>query len=263
MVQTRSAAKRNAAARVIQMLGRRVRTKRRIKARRFNRTEIGDRVGTASTKEYLTASEQGPLDSRVMQVSSILGLPASSTNDVNERQRNVINLRGWKMYMRFDRVDTGNTASAAQNLHLNIAVLCPRHDKDVANVEDNFFRDGTQNDRALDFNPTTSRHDPLVYCRYPINPDQFTILKHKRYKLGRTITTNSEADANKDSTLTLKWWIPLKRQIRYNGTISTSHQENVFLCMWYDFQGFTSTTVDYGALNFRYFVHLVYREPRT
>lgn len=227
---------------------------------RFSRSQIGDKVGSVGTKEYLTGSITGDLGQRELAYLSLTTLPATATNDVNERQRNIVNCRGWKIYMRFNRIDPGTTNENDQPLYLNIAVVSPRHSQLGGNLSDNFWRDGTQNSRALNFNPGAGYWDPLVYNMYSINSDMFVILKHKKYKLGRTTTDASAADANKESCVNLKWWVPLKRQLRYEGAAVTAN-DDVYLVYWYDMQGTTATNT--VSLTRTIYAHLVFREPKN
>lgn len=220
----------------------------------FSRRNIGERIGTSVPKEYLVGFRSADnFDSRALQTIDLTNIQKTTTNDINERQRNIVNLRGFKIYIQIENL-------SSNFLTYNIAVISPKDGRTADTLL--FFRDGTQDSRASDF--STSRSN-IEFYRYPINPDRWTVLKHNRYILNPEVTGQSTTlfANNGRSFRTFKWWVPVKRQIRYDSSTSASSRSKVFLVWWADIWGAGAGSAPITNIaRTTVFSHGVFREPK-
>ncbi|AKV62255.1 putative capsid protein [Aiptasia sp. sea anemone associated circular virus] len=224
----------------------------------FSRTNIGERVGSSSTKKRyaftILNATQG--DTRTLTTHLINNIPEKSAlNQNNNRRRQIVNLRGVKLCLEFRN-------QLARPLYLNVAVLGQKtQNQDLPPSVLGFFRGFDQNSRSEDF--TTARSANELHC-LPINPDKFTVLRHKRYRL----IPNSDAgtvynDHSGHSYMNMDWWLKVKRQIRYTdgGDIDSG---SLWLCHWCDeiFAGtFAPVQPDAYAYTIRSICY--FKEPKT
>ena len=112
-------------------------------------------------------------------------------------------------------------------MYFNFAILAPKNG-DIISTTD-FFR-GNNSDHAVDFGIDLASND--FHCR-PINTDEIVVLKHKRYLLARSESSSTDG-GTRTSYLNLDFYVPLKRQVRYEGTTTTPSNGAVFACYWCD-----------------------------
>lgn len=225
---------------------------------KFSRTHIGGPVGYGTAKKRETVREtQMIVQTRTLYRHELNTLPRDlGSIDNSSRFRDIVNVRGWKICM-----EIANTASIP--IYLNVAVLSSKQQQigenaNGDNFEPDFFRDEGQ--RGVDFvDPNLSSID--YHCR-PINSDKFVILKHKRYRLANDTGSNYQSGAS-NSYKNINWWIPCRRQIRYEDGKETPETGEVKLVYWTDrflsgVQQLPSTT---AQLNLRCITY--FKEPKN
>jgi len=196
-------------------------TKRR-KANNFSRRNIGEPVGTGTTKRSATDSADNVLrNTRQQYVHSLSDIPEGT--ELDARQRRIVNLRGFKLCLEVKSIGPAP-------LYVNIAVLSPKGNAENVTVND-FFRSSQATDRARDFADDLNSNE--FHC-LPINADRYTILKHKRYRLIPGGTESGSVSQQGLSYMNVDWYIPLKRQLRYDGTTGQPEAGAVSLVYWFD-----------------------------
>lgn len=183
---------------------------------------IGERVGSSSAKRSVQLLQAlTNRQTRTLYQTRLTQIPFG--NNVNERERNVVNVRGFTLCMHF-RNDLNVP------LYLNVAVVSRKDEGDAAPVVNDFFR-GFDNQRATDFGNGLL---PLEFHCSPINSDKYHIIRHKRYTIdplpgGLTYTSEHRNWRN------LNWYIPFKRQLRWDQNADNNPIDgNCFLVYWCD-----------------------------
>lgn len=175
--------------------------------------------------------------------------------NIDQRARQHMNVSGFKIFM-----EIYNTTDVP--LYFNCAILAPKFitNADIDTV--NFFRNNTDA-RSMDFNSFRSGLE-MGTCN--VNTDDYTILKHKRYIL---TTPNNSVQGEYcrqygSSFKLIKWWIPLKRQVRYlPGESSTATDGRVFHVFWLSqFLGSGGATPQTVAISSARVI-TYFREPRN
>jgi len=196
---------------------------------------VGEPVGRANAKRTK------PIPGGTLQVHDTRNLYAFPLTTIfqgtsnEERERGLVNLRGFKICQEI----YNNTFEA---LYVNIAIVHPKKDP-VDNGEAGVFPDkslffrANGSSRGKAFNdPTNSSLD--FHCD-PINTDQFNVIKHKRYKLAPQVSHGAESRVDTShrgaSYMTTKWWVPMKRQLRFNNVqTDTPEGGHIWLVWWAD-----------------------------
>lgn len=210
-------------------------------------------AGTSTSKRREIAQDVTGLSSasRTLFTVDMANIPHGGDNNINERQRNLINLRGVKICM-----EVQNRVTDA--LYFNIAVLVPKRAASVTNTD--FFRSSTA-ERAVDFDPTALTG--LQFHCLPINSDKYKILWHKRRQLIGIDNTALTAQSGK-SYMTIQKYIKFKRQVRFNNnTDVVAEGASPFVVYWAS--GF-NTAASQGAANGAFAVQrrfvTYFREPK-
>lgn len=225
---------------------------------RRKRQRIGERVGKGTTKRNETQNINGiNHDSNTLYWYDLLSLGRTSTNEIMLRQRDIANIRGFKLCMEI-------TNQASKPLYVNIAVVANAGDRGTVGQqtwhEDDFFR-SHGNERAVDFKDVNlgclDRH-----CR-PMNSDKYIILTHKRYRLGPNTFGAGYADADR-SYMNFNRYIPLKRQVRWSDGSADTAPENaqIFLYIWYGEYNKTSNVIGTAVANNTMRSVIYWREPK-
>jgi len=203
---------------------RNVRRGKAVKKSLFSRTKIGERVGTTSAKTNVPQNTAGiNQDTRTLYALDLTNL-TQGTNPFN-RTRSLVNMRGFRIcfHVRNNAVDP---------LYFNFAVIAPKDDLGSAGIPTaNFFR-SNQGDRSVTFDTTRSGLE--MHC-LPINTDDYTILKHKRFILNSVNNVSNVVMSREYGATwtTFTWYIPLKRQVRYNAPEgATPTDGRVFYVYW-------------------------------
>lgn len=199
---------------------------RRTSYKRKQRKDIGERVGSDRTRSTNAAENRFLADTRILYVVPLIQNIVEGTGN-SARFRDLINVRGFKLRMQFRNLSNSG-------MYLNIAVIHPKQGNDVSLVD--FFRDNG-GDRALDFGIARTSLD---FATRNINNDRYSILAHKRYRLGGNAPLAGQSIVpwpNTDATRLIQFYTPLKKQIRYDNDGVAEEEfpiHQVFLVYWCD-----------------------------
>ena len=202
------------------------RKRRATKKRKLN-TGAASRVGEAprvfnSKREQNSSITNVLQDTRTLYQWELTQL-AAGTNREDQRSRHLINCKGFQIAFHVFNLHN-------EPFYLNIAVIAPKHSNELTIID--FFR-GVDGARGNDFDTSLSA---LEMHFHPINTDKYTILKHDRTTVGPRVDSNSyNSDTGFASYITRNFWIPVKRQLRYDNTLGTSCTTPIFLVYWMDF----------------------------
>lgn len=246
-VGTRYGRRRRSLSRRRPMFKRRRRVGWKIKARK----EIGERVGTSSTKVWQVENVANEaVDTRELRWGRLTSIPHGS--NIDQRNHTTLNLRGIK-------VDLELMNEATEPLIVHCAWVSPKDGQEVTSAD--FFR-GYHQERGTNFSDALSS---LEFRTGKINPDKFAILKHKRFMIGGAPGGTSIDQGNLPSFMTYAVYLPIKRQLRYDSPATAPAIDgNIFMVYWCDKMhlagGASGTT---GALKIKH-RHLVYfRESKA
>lgn len=163
-------------------------------------------------------------------------IPHSTTTNIwAYRQRHQIYVSGFKICMEMTNLQP-------TRLYFNFAVVSPKHATTVSTTD--FFREpGGSDSKGRNFDNTLSALE--FHCN-AINPDEYTILKHERMLVAGDVpatrgsgTDNWVGHANNQVRT---YWIPLKRQIRFDSPSDNHSQTPMYAVWWCDVFG-TATAV--------------------
>jgi len=203
------------------------------RSKRAVRAHVGESIWNSNCKSTLTHD-----DFPTTQSTGLLyGLDITQLaqgQEQNQRERGVINCRGFKTQIMFQNLQGSAT------LYVNIAMIAPKStDSSGGDIPVNarFFRlNGAQ--RSLDFNQVGV--SPFQRHISSINTDDYTVLWHKR----RVLCPNSNGTAaNVMNTKNSMWlcnkYTKLSRQIRYGAAESSAATDGrVYLVYWCGVNGF-------------------------
>lgn len=193
--------------------------------KRYTMKRLGERIGTDSAKQAILDLAYTTRNPQFLYSNFLLNLPRNTVagDTRNARNSEMVNFRGIKFCFNIRTEGALGTAKA----WFNIAILTPK-----ANLESNevlptteFFRlpGGTQ--RAIDFGGAGM--DNLDYRCYNINTDKYNI--HKRLRL--TIGPAGSTEGRKERLI--EFYMPIKRQIRYNSGSEYPEGKQMYLCYWF------------------------------
>jgi len=206
--------------------------------------------GTATAKRTEISNDNGPVArlTKSLNQVNLAAISHSANNTIDERQRNILNLRGVKMCL-----EVHNTQD--DPLYYNCAVIVPKLSPSVSAT--GFFR-GNGADRDVTFG--TSLTGLQLHC-LPINADKHYVLWHKRYKLNPISNTGYQAASGK-SYMTIKKYLKFKRQVRYSDNADTLPEGGVpYFISWCSLYGEASGAGVSALAEAKHFV-TYFREPR-
>lgn len=185
--------------------------------KKFNRLKIGERVGTGVAKASSTEQIAVTVNTKNLFELPLLNLTQSASEiNTTNRLRQTVNFRGLKFC-----INTRAIANVLNTpLYVHIAVVSPKTDQTITTAD--FFRSAGENtSRSVSFSNSLSGID--FQC-LNLNSDKFLIHKHKRFALGpRNI---------KSEDVLHTFYMPLKRQVRYDTASDVPIGKNMFLLMW-------------------------------
>ncbi len=217
-------------------------------AKRARKAAVGERVGTSVAKRSLeldTAVQS--LQTRTLYQTELTSIGKSTDNEIDERQRDMANIRGFRICM-----DIQNKTAGV--LQFNIAVICPKETSGLTLT--NFFRNnGAQRGADFGVSLTSQQFNCLA-----INADKYAILWRKKFTMAAS--DNDPITNMQNQYKIIKKYIPFDRQVRYEG--GTTQLGQCFLVYWCDVFHSPSTT---PALpnSFALLKHVVtyFREPKN
>ena len=236
-------------ARAARVIGRAYRRYRRFSKKRARKaTTIGERVGKATAKRFgtqLTANNDADNTLHSFLITYPIKEVAADSN-IDNRERDVINLRGIKLCWEFDSLNS------TQEQYLNFAVISNKRDPTTTIVSTNRFFRGFNTVRGVDFPSVDNMHDK--YCR-PINTDEWNVHMRKRMRLRPTNETVGS------HTRSVVHYLKLNRQIRF----SNVGEPSAYLhCVWWSGPcGINKSTQNPDQFKTQGTCHMYYREPKA
>lgn len=210
-------------------------------------------VGTGKIHRGIGASAQ--LATRTKGTVRLDEIPHNSANFINQRERNIAYVSGIRICANFYNQN-------ANILYLNCAVIVTKGcaDNEGTLPNEDFFRSMGGSERTVDFGTALTGLD--FHC-LPINTDKYHVLRHRRYKLARMIPqargVGTDNDVGNKNYMTIKWWIPIKKQLRWQSTGSTYSETAIWFVYWCDNQFATSLSAPvsnvllHNVQNYAYF----------
>lgn len=217
----------------------RYRRRRYSTAKRARLNHVGFSPNYGTCKRALTVNvAQQLLSTRTLYSRDLTWIDRASSNEINERWREMINVRGFKMCMSVSGFSTGTLLNDNKPLCLHMAILAMRNNvgntpaqQQVNPVQiQDFFR-GNGTSRAINFQNTLSGQE---FNCLAINADAYVILWRKKYILGRIADpAQCSRGHNMPATRFIKKYIKLNRQVRYDETtIDAASEGRIFLVYW-------------------------------
>lgn len=220
--------------------------------RRRTMARVGERVGSMSAKWDQVKTNLTNINPETLYQIPLLDLieEAGGVTEYNRRKTNHVNFRGIKFCINSRTEGALGTAMA----WMNVAIISPKTDltssESIPNTE--FFRNPGGVRRGINFDDTTLNN--VDYKCNAINTDKYNI--HKRASF--TIGPNNSTEGNKNGYL--EWYMPIKRQIRYNNGSTKPEGKNLYMVWWF-------STSDGGtpvnSVRFQYSFKKYWREPNS
>ncbi|AIF71500.1 putative capsid protein [McMurdo Ice Shelf pond-associated circular DNA virus-1] len=170
------------------------------------RRQIGERVGTHSAK---TKVVEDAVTTFAMSTRTLYNLVVSEVlegTERNERVNDKVNFRGIKVFLQ-----AYNALNTPVNFH--VAYLSPKVGQTIDTTD--FFR-SERIARGRNF--ATIELSSLEMRTLPINTDRYVVLKHMRMRLAAaTEASTIFEDGGRPSLMTAQFYLPIKRQLRFEG----------------------------------------------
>jgi len=222
----------------------------------FSRRNIGEPVGSSNTKTVTSLFEEDQTRDTRQLVSAPL-IAVNSGTGIHQRQRQIINVRGFKF-----NIEVRNQITAP--LYVNMCIIAPKSSTFSGISLNDFFR-GYDENRSEDFDFSLNS---IQFHYNPINTDRYTVLKHKRIQLIAAGREQEEAQSIRTESgrnyRTLKWYMKLNRQIRFDQSTNQPESGQVYFVWWADYFG--ADQGDQGvsnAIRVKSRCVLVFRETRN
>lgn len=222
--------------------------------------KFGESIGSSQCKyenSHDPSAEYIQYDNNTLYAHQMDAITRNTTdNRLDGRDRDVINLRGFKIWATiFNERDLP--------LYVNWAIVASKNNRTSTDIAVKTFRQTGGNQRAVNFDDADVRS--MERWNYPLNSDKFVILFRRRYMLDtstndRPTGTKYQRNMGTGSYKTHRWYIPIKRQLRYRDSSNLSGVQPVFLIWWVDtIEG----SVAAPSYRMGMKVTAVFREPRT
>lgn len=218
---------------------------------RFSRTNVGQRVGEGTTKRKVSEFQENV----AMATKSIYSYNLTDLakgDDIDQRERYIVNVRGFKIRMYFR-----NNVNIP--IMVNWALVAGRGANAVSSTD--FFRaNGTARSQAA------GTGGGVEQTFADINTDDYVVLRHKRFLLSEISNPTPAFNTieQKSSWKIKEFYMPLKRQLRYEGDGETTCTEKVFFVAWVskpsDLVTDTATT---DAVKLTLQTIMYYKEPKN
>lgn len=239
---------------------RRFRRRRYLRKRRarFSRAGLGHPYGLSTSKAAVVQNVDNlGLGDGVLHASGDY-FNIERGEDRDRRERNQVRITGFQIKGGIrNRNDTP--------IFLNIALISPRN-KDVltsgASNYPEFFRgNGAERGQAAIFSGSGSNSGWYNHIQN-INTDLYYVLFHKRFKvIGEGTSNQTWTEHTGKNYFYFKWWIPLKRTIRYSSSSGTSGDAHIQLVWWFAKQDRPAgQTINDTILNFTCYTKCYFKD---
>jgi len=193
----------------------------------------GTPLRRATVDIWKTTSGTVTIDPRVIIQDDLTDIPekVAATTDISRRERAMINCLGFSL-----RIFVRNTLPS-NSIVCRFAVVSPTDKNEISNAQ--FFR-GYGTTRAQDFTTALDSHQ---YTDTPINTDNYSILWSYKCELGPDADTTGAANfsRSKANYMSINKFVKLNRQLRYDSNLGSACSDKIFLLMWYEGVGSTTT----------------------
>lgn len=189
------------------------------------RMQTGETPGTdlSKTTQFRTDGATAYGTNILQSQNAIEIYRQSGSFALGTRLRDIVYLGGIKLCMNINNILVGG---AATPLYVNVALVSGKNRGQIDNTD--FFRCYNGTARQMDFTDATlSAYDR--HC-LPINTDELVVHFHDR-KLLTFDTSTASGPHQVGKRWTIEKFIPIKRQIRFEGDSSTS--ETPFKLVWW------------------------------
>lgn len=220
--------------------------------RRRTMARVGERVGSMTAKWDQLKTNLTNINPETLYQVPLLDLNKEfgGTTAYDRRKTDHVNFRGIKFCINTRTEGALGTAMA----WMNIAIISPKSDlasnELIPNAE--FFRNPSGSRRFTDFNDASQNN--VDYKCNAINTDKYNIHKRSSFVIG----PNNSTEGNKNGYL--EWYMPIKRQIRYNESNTKPEGKNMYMVWWF-------STSDGGtpanSVRFQYSLKKYWREPQS
>jgi len=192
---------------------------------------IGSNVSTRATSYRRAVLDDAWSGAKTTKLSKTLYneeltlIPRKTGVEINARERDIINCVGFTLRYCFTNESPGRSVC------IRMAVVSPVERNNITNV--GWFR-GYGDKRANDF---SSNDDASELLHSPINRDKYTVLWEKKITLGPQFdntTGISTFSRTHDSYASGNHFVPLNRQLKYQGSAADDCMDKVFAVFWYD-----------------------------
>ena len=223
---------------------------RRKRRRKFKSPMYGEAPGTAGPKYHETKQVLGARDTRSLYNVNMLQLTRTQNNEINQRQRDIVNIRGIKTCVEMENL-------SARPLWVHTALIVPKN-KSTTFGSGDFFRGSDNSDRrSEDFSLAL---DSIQMRCLPINTDEWHIICHKRTRLAGT----SSNDKTGSTSAALDVYSKVNRQFRFEGSGSNTCVTPIYFVYWADNIGIIAGSLPAaGAFNLGFRNITYFREPKT
>lgn len=208
---------------------RRRRTARRLHA--SQRRHVGVRVGTSRTKEVLTQNvHENPHTSYTLHQHEVTVIGALDKANNHKRQRNDINLRGFRMNLR-----VRHEASAPGVLIMMLVSL--KHGANLSAVDNDFFK--SRNGDEISFPSGGGAFPGSDYVDLGINKEVMNVLWYKKLELApRGVSSPGAQDytmLSGKNYVQINQYVKMNRQINFNLDTDQSPEapHSVYFIHWY------------------------------
>ena len=213
---------------------------------------IGTTPGTAQCKRASVAKDTFTGSTRTLYFTELQDITKTTTNEIDKRQRDVVKLSGVKLCIEVNHLQTAP-------LLVNYAIVYDKRSNDgttTVNTGD-FFRANGGTQRAKDFSTVLSSAE--FHC-LPLNTDRFTVLWHKRFKLGVNTPSGGYSNNSRENYRMIQKYQKINKLIRYE---DGSAQSKIWLMWWCDlFSNPAATPAAANVLQYQHEGIVYFREPK-
>lgn len=235
---------------------------RKRKRAKYTTRAIGNRPGGEATKKAAVISKPGgtleesvSLQSRNLYVTPLIEIEHTTINAPNRRQRNIVNVRGIKLCFEIMNIGDGP-------LYFNWAIIASK--KGGAPTTADFFRNvDSSATRSTDFPNGAGMSGIQMWCA-TINTDIYTVLCHKRYRIGTSNNGLSQyAQQVQNNNKSVRKYMKIRRQLRFDGDLDNEPSEGqLYLVKWMAPYNTSSLVGKSVVATWTAHSHVYFREPK-